>query len=83
MKRFESRWFTVIIEEVYCHVWKGTSHLYFSAAANFLHIAKKKNNTTNNDMVMQDALSAVIAEQCYKIMFENNFNRYYDNCDHC
>ena len=68
MNRFESRWFIAIIGEVYCLVWKESSHLYFTAA-DHISLNYQKKTQKNNNIVLQDALSVVdAAKQFYKII---------------
>ena len=63
MNAFGSCWFIAIIGEIYSLFWNETSHLHFSAAEQISLYYKKKG------MVLQDALSAVVAaKQFYKII---------------
>ena len=76
MNIFECWWFIAIIGEVYCLVWKKTSHIYFKAAEQVSLYYKKKEKINT---VLQDALFAVDADKQLKkiIWFKKNFNRFY------
>ena len=60
MNRFESRWFIAIIGEVYHLVWNETNHLFILVQQSKFHFITKKKQPKNN-MILQDALSAVDA----------------------
>ena len=76
MNRFESRWFIAIMEKFISLIEKRLVTFILMQQSKFPSITKKQ---PKNNMVLQDALSAVDAtKKLCKIILSKNFNRFYD-----
>ena len=74
MNKFERRWFIAIIEEVYCLVWKETSHLYFSAAEQISLILQQKQKQNKKNKTKQKTIW-FCRMLFLLLMLQNNFTK--------